>query len=226
MKTNTVTNQNRTLFSTKQMVIVSLFSALSYVLMLLHLPYKHLGFLEFEFSDIPAVIAALQFGPLAGVIVEFIKNLIKALTASSTGMVGELANFLISIAFIIPVGLLNKMRNAKNRSNKNTDGTIDAKKQKSGNALFMVFTFTIATLTMTLTGALLNYFIMIPLYAKLFGGLDSVIGFAASYVHAVKDLGTLVIIGITPYNIVKGIMISVVGYYTYRLLKVSLFNRI
>ncbi|HWT75681.1 MAG TPA: ECF transporter S component [Mobilitalea sp.] len=221
MKTNVMTNQSKTLFSTKQMVMVSLFSALAYVLMLFHLPYKHLGFLEFEFSDIPAVIAALQFGPLSGVIVELIKNLIKALTASTTGMVGELANFLISCAFIIPVGLLNKLRNIKKR---NVTGTDMANKTKSSNAIYMIGTFTIATLAMTLTGALLNYFIMVPLYAKLFGGMDSVTGLASQYVPAIKDLATLVIIGITPYNIVKGIMISVVGYYTYRLLRVSLFR--
>lgn len=217
MKTNAVTKQSGTVFSTKQMVIVSLLSALAYVLMLLHLPYKHLGFLEFEFSDVPAVIAALQFGPLSGVIVELIKNLVKALTASTTGMVGELANFIISSAFIVPVGLLYKIKKRKNTFVNVNNGTINKSKAKDG--LFLVMIFTIGTITMTVTGALLNYYIMIPLYAKLFGGLDSVIGFAGSYVHAIKDLATMVIIGISPYNIVKGIMISVIGYYTYRILR-------
>ncbi|MDF2842679.1 MAG: putative riboflavin transporter [Herbinix sp.] len=223
MKANAATKTNGTLFSTKQTVILGLFSALSYVLMFVHLPYKHLGFLELEFSDIPAIIAALQFGPLSGIMIEFIKNLIKALTASSTGMVGELANFLISCAFILPVGILNKIRKSKAIERNLNQNTVKANTGVR-SALAMVVIFTIATLSMTLTGALLNYFVMIPLYATLFGGLDNVVGLAATTVPAIKDLGTMVIIGITPFNIFKGIMISVVGYYTYRLTKGVLFR--
>ena len=224
MKTNETTKQKGRLFTTKQMVLISLLSALSYGLMLLHLPYKHLGFLEFEFSDIPAVIAALQFGPLAGVIIELIKNLVKALTASTTATVGELANFLISCAYIIPVGLLYKLRTTKNTARSKAKivkgiSTINSNKTKLLNNLYLVFIFSIGTIVMVIIAALLNYFVMLPLYAKLFGGMDSVIGFASQGVPAIKDISSLIIIGITPYNIVKGIGMSVIGYYTYRLLK-------
>ncbi len=213
MKTNAITNQKGTIFTTKQMIIISMFAALSYALQLISLPYKHLGFLEFEFSDIPAVIASLQYGPFAGILIEFIKNLIKAITASTTAWVGEATNFLISCAFILPVSLLYKMKKSK--------GSISDKKDKSrvGELIYLVFIFAVAVITMTIAGALINYFVMIPLYAKAFGGMDSVIGFAASTVPAIKDLAGLVIIGITPFNIVKGITISVIGYYTYRLLR-------
>ncbi len=220
MKSNVVTNQKSSLFSTKQLVTIGLLSALAYVLMLIHLPFKYLGFLEFEFSDIPAVIAALAYGPVAGVVVELIKNLVKALTASTTGMVGELANFLISSAFIIPVGILHKMRKAKNGKsiNKNAAGV------KTGDGLYTIFIFVIGTIAMALAGALLNYFVMLPLYAKLFGGMDVIVGIASANVSAVKDLASLVIIGITPFNIFKGIYISIIGYYTYRFLKGSILQ--
>ncbi len=213
MKTNAITNHKGTIFTTKQMIIISLFAALSYVLQLIHLPYKHLGFLEFEFSDIPAVIASLQYGPLAGVLIEFIKNLIKAITASTTAWVGEATNFLISCAFILPVGLLYKMKKSRSSISDKKD------KARAGELIYLVFIFCVAVITMTIAGALINYFVMIPLYAKVFGGMDSVIGFAASTVPAIKDLAGLVIIGITPFNVVKGITISVIGYYTYRLLR-------
>lgn len=217
MRSNTVTNQKTTLFSTKQLVIISLFAALSYVLQMIHLPYKHLGFLEFEFSDIPAVIATLQYGPLAGLVIELIKNLIKALTASTTAWVGEITNFFISAAYILPIGLLYKFRNVNNKRKE------DVGKANKWNHAYMVFIFCIGVLTMAITGALLNYYIMVPLYAKFFGGMDSVIGFAAAGMPVIKDLGSLVLLGITPFNIVKGITISVIGYYTYRLLKRRLF---
>ena len=220
MRSNVVTNQRSNLFSTKQLVTIGLLAALSYVLMLIHLPFKYLGFLEFEFSDIPAVIAALAYGPVAGVVVELIKNLVKALTASTTGMVGELANFLISSAFIIPVGILHKMRKAKNSKSMNNNAT----GVKSRDGLYTIFIFAIGTIAMASAGALLNYFVMLPLYAKLFGGMDVIVGIASANVSAVKDLASLVIIGITPFNIVKGIYISIIGYYTYRFLKGSILQ--
>ena len=220
MRSNVVTNQRSGLFSTKQLVTIGLLSALSYVLMLVHLPFKYLGFLEFEFSDIPAVIAALTYGPVAGVVVELIKNLIKALTASTTGMVGELANFLISSAFIIPVGILHKLRKAKNSQSMENNANV----AKSRDGLYTLFIFAVGTVAMATAGALLNYFIMLPLYAKLFGGMDVIVGIASANVSAVKDLASLVIIGITPFNIVKGIYISAFGYYTYRFLRGSILQ--
>ncbi len=217
MKSNSVTKHSSELFSTRKMVMIGLLSALAYVLMFVTIPFKFLGFLEFEFSDIPAVIAALQFGPIAGVIVEFVKNIIKALTASQTGMVGELANFLICSAYIIPMGFLYKLRMQKKLRNSTLNDPVN--KKTSGDKIYMIMMFAVATACFTVAGVLLNYFIMLPLYARLFGGMDTIVGIAAASVPAVKDMSSLILIGITPFNIFKGIYISIIGYYTYRLLK-------
>jgi riboflavin transporter FmnP len=214
MKSNTVSSQTSSLLSTKKLVIIALLSALAYALMLIHLPFKYLGFLELEFSDIPAVIAALQFGPLAGVLVELIKNLIKALTASTTGMIGELANFLISSAYMISVGILYKLR-MKKKSN----ATAGSQEVKAKNGAYMIMTFTVGIIAFATAGALLNYYVMLPLYAKFLGGIDAVVGMASNYLSAIKNLSGMVIIGITPWNIFKGIYISIIGYYIYRFLK-------
>jgi riboflavin transporter FmnP len=211
MKTNSVTNESKTLYTTKKMVLIGMFAALSYVLMFVRLPYKHLGFLEFEFSDVPAAIATLAYGPVAGIIIELIKNLIKALTATDSAGVGELANFIVSCAFILPVGLLYKIRNNRKTDKINTS--------KASANLYLILTFAIGVITMAVTGALMNYFVVIPLYAKLFGGMEVVFGAASASVPVIKDLAGLILLGITPFNIAKGIMISIVGYYTYRFLR-------
>ncbi len=216
MRTNTAVNQ-RSAITTRELVTIGLLSGLAYVLMLIHLPFKFLGFLEVEFSDIPAVIAALQFGPFAGVVVELIKNLIKALTASTTGMIGELANFIISSAFMIPVGALYKLRKLKNIRNSGTAVHSDTKNRWNGAYLIMIFI--VATISFVAAGALVNYFITLPLYAKLFGGMDVVVGAASAHMSAIKNAAGLVILGITPFNIVKGIGMSVLGYLTYKMLK-------
>ena len=66
----------KTLFSTRDLVIIGLFSALAYVLMLLESP-GYLGFLRIEFSDVPAILGGLGISPAAGVFIELIKNIIK-----------------------------------------------------------------------------------------------------------------------------------------------------
>lgn len=185
------------LFSTNVLVIISLFSALSYVLMLLESP-AYLGFLRIELSDIPAIIGGIQFGPLAGVFIELIKNLVKVITATKTAGVGELANFIVSIAYVIPVSILYH--------------SIKGKKKYA-------LTFGSGIIAMTVAGYVVNYFITVPLYATLYGGIDNIISIAQATIPGIKDLNTLVLLGITPFNIVKGLLISIVGYYCYKLLR-------
>ena len=189
------------MFTTKRMVTLAMLSALAYVLMLIHLPFKYLGFLELEFSDVPAVVASLVYGPVSGVVVELIKNAIKAVTATTTGGVGELANFLISACYVIPIGFLFQRLKGKTR----VFGSFAA-----GMAGFIA------------AGIAVNYFITVPLYANLFGGMEIVVGVAAATVPAIKDLATIVILGITPFNIVKGLLMSFVGYMVYKLFRKSL----
>lgn len=186
------------LFTTQNLVMIALLSAVAYVLMLLHLPFKFIGFLELEFSDVPAIIGGIFYGPAVGVIIELIKNLIKAITATTTGGVGEMANFVIGSAFVLPASILFRRMKGKSRA---------------------WVSFGVATITMVVVGALINYFVMIPLYAKVFGGMDVVIGVSSQMIPAIKDLGTIVLYGITPFNIVKGIFLGVVCAYIYKPLR-------
>jgi riboflavin transporter FmnP len=193
---NKTTRSQSRAFSTKTMVTVSLLAGLSYVLMLLESP-PFIGFLRLEFSDIPAIIGAFQFGPMAGIAIEFIKNLIKAMTATKTAGIGEFANFIVSVAYVVPAAII--YRKLKN-------------KYKS------LIVFSVATIVMTTAGFLMNYFVTIPMYASLYGGMENVLA-AATAIPAIKDKFTLILYGITPFNIVKGIFLGFVGHYTYKLLK-------
>ena len=96
----------KTLFSTRELVTVGLFSALAYVLMLLESP-GYLGFLRIEFSDVPAVLAGFGFGPVAGVFIELVKNLLSALSTKTIGA-GELANFLVGCGYVIPLSIFTE----------------------------------------------------------------------------------------------------------------------
>lgn len=192
----TVTSTKGKSFTTKAMVTISLLSALSYVLMLLESP-PYIGFLRLELSDIPAIIGGFTYGPIAGVIIELIKNLIKAITATNTAGVGELANFAISVAYVVPASFIYRKLKSKHKS---------------------FIAFSVATIFMSVAGFLINYFVTVPLYASLYGGMENVLA-GARIIPAIKDKFTLILYGITPFNIVKGIFMGLVGHFTYKFLK-------
>ncbi|MDR1892822.1 MAG: ECF transporter S component [Oscillospiraceae bacterium] len=160
-----------------KMVLTALLSALSTVLMfVLEFPLPLLpNFLKFDFSDFPALIAAFAFGPVAGISVVLVKNLFHLL-ASTTGFVGELANFTVGTALVLPSGL------------------IYSKKRAFSGALVGMLA---GTSIMALAGALFNYFVFFPLF-----------------LHAQPM--DLILLGVVPFNLVKGIIVSVLTLLVYK----------
>jgi riboflavin transporter FmnP len=185
--------------ATVTLVKISLLSTIAVVLMLLEFGTGIFpSFLKFEFSDVPAVIGTLSFGPAAGVLIELLKNLLKLMIkGTSTGGVGELANFLVGVAYILPIGILYKYK----KSNK-----------------WVLLGMVISVVAMAVSAGVLNYYIMLPLYSK-FMPLEAIIEQSAVAIPAINSTFTLILYGITPFNVIKGIAISVVGYILYKSLK-------
>lgn len=169
-------------FSVKALVSIGMLSSISYVLMLLNFPIPPFpNFLMIDFSDIPALIAALIFGPAAGVLVELFKNILDYfMTGSATGVpVGHIANFVAGILFVLPVYYIyNKL------------------KTKKGMTLALV----IATVVMSVIMSVLNYYVIMPAYT-LFLNMPAM---------AAPELKTMIVTGILPFNIFKGLLISLV----------------
>lgn len=90
--------------------MTAILSAVATVLMFLSFSLPIVpSFIKLDFSELPALIAAFSMGPVSGVVVCFIKNLVN-LAMSTTGGVGELCNFLMGVTFVVPAGLLYKFR--------------------------------------------------------------------------------------------------------------------
>ena len=181
---------------TKQIAMIGICAAISFVLMFVKLPIAYLGFLELEISDVPAAIGTLIYGPASGVLVELVKNILH-LTATSTGMSGELSNFMVSLGFVIPLGLITK----KNKSSKN-----------------LIIGFVASVIGLAFMGIVTNYFVTVPLYLSLFGE-EAVMGMVQATIPSINSLMSLVLIGITPFNLVKGVIISVLSYSLYKVIK-------
>lgn len=179
---------------TNALVKTSMLSVIAFVLMMLEsqIPFFP-EFLKIDLSDLPALIAGLAMGPLAGVAVEAVKNILHLLM-TTTGGVGELANFVIGSSFVAPAALIYQH------------------KKNKATALAGLVT---GIAVMTMTGALANYYILLPFYST-FMPIDAIIAMSAKANPAIKDMGSLILYAIIPFNIIKGLVLSILTLAVYK----------
>ncbi|MEG2018000.1 MAG: ECF transporter S component [Clostridium sp.] len=180
-----------------RLVKISILVAMASILMMFDFPVPGFPpFLQFDLSDLPALIGGLALGPIAGVTIEGGKVLLNLLfTGSATGGVGELANFLIGASFVWVAAFVYH----RNKTKKSA-----------------LIGLVLGTVAMTIVGAILNYFVLVPLYATMYGGMDAIIGMSAEGNSAIGSFAGIIIIGITPFNILKGAVVSAITFASYK----------
>lgn len=186
------------------MVKVSVLAVLAFLIMLIELPLPFTpDFLKIDLSDLPSLVASFAMGPVAGVLVQLIKNILKiALRGTNTLFVGELANFLVGSIYVVVASLIYRRKRTKGSAVK-------------GLAL--------ATLAMSLFASGANYFVLLPFYAKVYGvPLEAYVDMAKSVNSYVVDLRSFIVFGIFPFNFVKGVLIAIVGYPVYTRLRMAI----
>jgi len=185
---------NNKKYSVNTMTKVSILSVIAFIIMFIEAPiFIFPGFLKIDLSDVPALIAGFSLGPAAGIAVELLKNVLHLLR-TSTGGVGEIANFIIGASLVAPAAFVYQKRKDKH-------GAI------VGLGLGIVI--------MSLVGALANYFILIPFYQN-FMPIDAIIGMSAQANGAIVDLKTLILYGIIPFNLFKGLVVAVFTMLLYK----------
>ncbi len=180
------------LFSTQNLIKMAMLSVIAVILMnfgAIKLPTLFPSFLEIDFSEVPAIIGIITIHPLAGIVIVTVKNVLKAIVfGTSSVYVGELANLTVSLGYIIPLTfMIRKKRDLKT----------------------MTIGIILGVFGITLTGAFINYFVTIPMYAKLFMPLEAIIGMGSAVNPAITDKFTLVLYAITPFNILKGTIVAI-----------------
>ncbi len=152
-------------------------------------------FYELDLSDAVVLIGGFAMGPWAVVIMEAIKQLINiTVNGSITAFVGELANFLMGLAFVLPASLFYQKKKTQKRA-------------FCGIGLGLV--------SLVIVSALLNYFFLIPTYSKVFG-FDAVLKMSQKVIPAIQDLKTLVLFATVPFNLMKGLICSFVTVLLYK----------
>lgn len=196
---------NDRLLTTKNVVLMGMFGALAAVLMLFEVPLPFIApsFYGLDISEVPVLVGTFALGPVAGVIMEVVKILIKLLLKpTSTGFVGEFANFVFACSMVVPAGIIYRIHKTKN-----------------GAMLAMAA----GTIIMSAVGIVGNALVMIPFYSN-FMPLDTIISIGAAINPAVSNVWTFAVICVGPFNIIKGIVVSVITALVYKRISVMIHS--
>ncbi len=172
----------------------AMLAAVAYILMFLEFPIPLIpSFIKMDFSELPALIASFAYGPLSGVLVCLIKNLIH-LTNTQTGGVGELSNFILGAIFVLSAGIFyKKMHN------------------KKGAVIGSV----LGALIMGLVSLVTNYYVVYPIYTN-FMPMETIIAAYQAIYSGVKDLWGCLIVFNLPFTVFKGLCSVLITFLIYK----------
>lgn len=181
---------------TRKITVIALFSALSAILMFLEFSVPLVPeFLKFDFSDLPALVAAFAYGPISGVIICLVKNLLH-LPFSGSAYIGELSNFILSAIYTLTAGLVYKKL-----------------KSRKGALLGSIGGATAAAVVSVFT----NYFVIYPLYGKVLGlSTEVILGMYRTILPTVKGLLEALLIFNLPFTFIKGIVVAAICFVIYK----------
>lgn len=187
------------LISTRMMAMVGMFSAISTVLYLLDFPLPFAPpFYKVDFSELPVMVGTFAFGPVAGVLIEFCKILLKLLfKGSDTAFVGDMANFVIGCSLLLPASAVYEFKKTKKRA---VAGCI------AGVAVMTVF------------GSILNAWYLLPKFVQLYGmpSIDTIIEMGSAINPAIRNLSTFVLLAVAPLNLLKAAAVSLITMLIYK----------
>ena len=151
------------------------------------------SFLKLDFSEVPALIAAYSLGPVSGVIVCLVKNLIN-MTATTTGCVGELSNFLLGCMLVVPAGMIYKYKR---------------------NRIGALVGALVGSVIMGLGSLLTNYYIVYPVYYN-FLPYEAILGMYQALYPKVNDLWDCLLVFNLPFTVMKGLLCAVITFVIYK----------
>jgi len=179
--------------SAQYLTRIAVLTALASILFMIEIPV--VAFYKLDLSNLPVLLGAFSMGPIPGTIILLLKSFIGMLHSSSM-YVGELADFIMGAAYVLPAALL--YRHKKNRK----------------TALVGML---VGTVAMIIVSVLVNWKIMIPFYMNAFGmPMEAVIGMATKVMPFVDTEWELLLFVTAPFNLLKGIVLSLLTYVLYK----------
>jgi riboflavin transporter len=187
---------------TRKLTTIAILAAVASLLFLLEIPI--VLFYKLDFSNLPVLLGTFAMGPAAGTAILFIKSALGLLHTSSQG-VGELADFLMGLAMVLPAGLIY-------RSHKNRYGAL--------------LGMAVGGVCATIAGVLSNVYILIPFYGAAYNmPVEQIIAMGQTLIPALDTVWKFVFWITAPFNLLKWTAISVLGWFLYKPLSPLLHGR-
>lgn len=188
------------IFNTRKVAMIGMFSAIAMILHLFDFPLPFAPtFYKLDFSELPILVGTFAFGPAAGVMMEFVKILLKlCIKGTSTAFVGDLANFVVGCSFILPASVIYTFRKSKKSA---VTGCI------------------VGTLCMTIFGTALNAVYLLPAFAVMYHmPLEELLAMGSAINPLVTEgsIVSFVVACVAPLNLIKGASVSLVTLLIYK----------
>lgn len=177
---------------------IGMFSAIAGLLMFIEIPlFFAPSFYEIDLSEIPIMICTFYLGPVAGVVTELVKIIVKlVLKGTSTAFVGDFANFVVGCAMVLPASVVYHVRKSKKSA---------------------LIGMGVGTAVMTVFGSMFNAVYLLPKFSALFGlPLEAIVGMGTDINPAINSVSTLVLFAVVPFNLLKGVIVSLVTLLLYK----------
>lgn len=186
--------------TTRKIAVIGVMSAISAVLMLFEIPLPGVSFFyKLDFSDLPALLCGLAYGPVAGVVTEAVKILLNLLMdGTATAFVGELANFIIGSVFVLTATIIYHIKKTKKMA---------------------IIACVAATLMITLFGTAFNGIYLLPKFASFMLPMDAIIASGTAENSNVNSLMTFLLFCTLPTNLIKGVLVSGITIVLYQPLR-------
>jgi riboflavin transporter FmnP len=196
--------RSRQITKVRAVAVTAMLSAVAFVLMFLDFPIPFLipNFVKMDFSELPALLAAFSLGPVYGVAVCLVKNLIH-LTITTTGGAGEICNFLLGTCFVFPAGVIYQHM-----------------KSRRGALLGAL----VGAVTMSVLSVPLNYYISYPVYTN-FMPIEAILNLYRQLRPSVNGLLECLVTFNAPFTLVKGLLTTVLCFLVYKPLSPILHGR-
>lgn len=192
---STITRKNQ-IAMTRRITVSAIMVALAEVLMILEFAIPFMPpFLKFDFSEVPVLIGAFALGPINGMLIELVKNLLH-LPFTGTAGIGEMSNFITGSIFVMTASFVYKHYLTRKGA---------------------IISMAIATVALAAIACPLNYFVNLPLYGSVLGlSNEAIIGMSQAVNPFITTKLRLIIAAFLPFNIFKGIVVGLITYFVYK----------
>lgn len=194
--------KTKKVLTTKNLTMIAMLSAIAAVLMIfeIQLPFSP-SFVKFDFSDLPVMLGGFLIGPFAGGIIAFMKILLHFLLNGTTSFfVGDLSNLLLTLSFVLPASFIYQQKKTK-------------KTAIQGLLVSIICT--------SLLAIIFNLFLIFPLYLKVLNlKMVDLINMIHVVNPLVKDVFTMIVFSLLPFNLFKYSIVSMVTMLSYKKLSI------